>query len=72
MQTYEIFGNDLPRQGVLRSSAYDFFNDCGRALVKGVENHLFCAERFKAAFAGGLHKKGKRADKLCNVFPREI
>ena len=68
LQTYEIFGNNLPRQGVLRSSAYDFFNDCGRALVKGVENHLFCAERCKAAFAGGLHKKDKRPISFATFF----
>lgn len=56
------------QQGVLRSSAYDFFNDCGRTLVKGVENHLFCAENCKAAFAGGLHKKDKRPISFATFF----
>ena len=56
------------QQGVLRSSTYDFFNDCGRTLVKGVENHLFCAENCKAAFAGGLHKKGKRPISFATFF----
>ena len=60
------------RQGVLRSSAYDFFNNCGRTLVKGVENHLFCAENCKAAFAGGLHKKGKRPISFATFFRAKL